>query len=344
MLERQDGAVSVVIPVYNSAASLPMLLERLSVALAALGAGYEVILVNDGSRDASWATIVELAERYPCLRGINLMRNFGQHNALLAGIRAARNPVVVTMDDDLQHPPDEIHKLLDMLDQGYDVVYGVPARLPHSPWRNLTSWLLKRMMSAAVGAKEARKFSAFRAFRTELREAFASYRSPTVFLDVLLGWGTTRFGAVKVRHDRRKVGKSNYTLRKLLRMAVMLLTGFTTGPLRLASFVGFSFTCFGFGVLVYVLVRAVVQGSIPGFPFLASLIALFSGAQLFALGIIGEYVAVAHDRLMERPVYVVRDQITVERSREPTVPEGSSPNAHVYAGRPLVVEERSDHV
>jgi glycosyltransferase involved in cell wall biosynthesis len=349
MLERQAGAVSVVIPVYNSAASLPMLLERLSQALPTLGPEYEVVLVNDGSRDASWATIVELAERYPFLRAINLMRNFGQHNALLAGIRAARYSVVVTMDDDLQHPPEEIHKLLDTLDQGYDVVYGVPAHLPHSPWRNLTSWLLKRLMSAAAGAKEARKFSAFRAFRTELREAFARYQSPNVFLDVLLGWGTTRFGAVTVRHDRRKVGKSNYTVRKLLRMAVMLLTGFTTGPLRLASFVGFSFTCFGFGVLVYVLVHAVIQGSVPGFPFLASIIALFSGAQLFALGIIGEYVAVAHNRLMERPVYVVRNQIIGERSREPAVPEGSSLNASlnavpVYAARPLVVEERSDHV
>lgn len=312
MPERQNRAVSVVIPVYNSAATLPMLLERLSPALAALASSYEVVLVNDGSRDASWATIVELAERYPFLRGINLMRNFGQHNALLAGIRAARNPVVVTMDDDLQHPPEEIHKLIDTLDEGYDVVYGVPQRLPHSPWRNLTSWLLKRMMSAAVGAKEARKFSAFRAFRTELREAFASYRSPTVFLDVLLAWGTTRFGAVTVRHDRRTVGRSNYTMGKLLRMAVMLLTGFSTGPLRLASFVGFSFTCFGFGVLVYVVVRAVVQGSIPGFPFLASIIALFSGAQLFALGIIGEYVAVAHNRLMERPIYVVRNQVSFQ--------------------------------
>jgi glycosyltransferase involved in cell wall biosynthesis len=339
MLERHYGAVSVVIPVYNSAASLPMLLDRLSPALAALGSSYEVILVNDGSRDASWATIVELAERYPFLRGINLMRNFGQHNALLAGIRAARYAVVVTMDDDLQHPPEEIHQLLDPLAEGYDVVYGVPGRLPHSPWRNLTSWLLKRMMSAAVGAKEARKFSAFRAFKTELRDAFAGYRGPTVFLDVLLGWGTSRFGAVKVRHDRRTVGKSNYTLRKLLRMAVMLLTGFSTGPLRLASFVGFSFTCAGFGVLVYVVVRAVVQGSIPGFPFLASIIALFSGAQLFALGIIGEYVAVAHNRLMERPVYVVRNQLVRERGLELVVPAGAS----LDGVNPAVIEEQSDH-
>jgi undecaprenyl-phosphate 4-deoxy-4-formamido-L-arabinose transferase len=334
-VQRQDRAVSVVIPVYNSAATLPALLARLTPVLASLGSSFEVILVNDGSRDASWRTIVELAPQYPFVNGINLMRNFGQHNALLAGIRAARYPITVTMDDDLQHPPEELVKLVAKLDEGYDVVYGMPERLPHSPWRNLTSWLLKRMMASAVGVKEARKFSAFRAFRTDVRQAFARYQSPTVFLDVLLSWGTTRFGVVKVRHDQRKVGKSNYNVRKLLRMAVMLLTGFSTGPLRLASFVGFSFTSFGFVVLVYVLARSLVQGSVPGFPFLASIIALFSGAQLFALGIIGEYIAAAHDRLMERPVYVVREQ--VQASAEPvtaTVPAADS--LREMAGRDVV--------
>lgn len=313
IVDARDRTLSVVIPVYNSAATLRALLERLLQVLPTVAEQFEVILVNDGSRDSSWQVIVELSRQYPVVQGINLMRNFGQHNALLAGIRAARYAVLITMDDDLQHPPEEIPTLLRVLfsdqGQGFDVVYGVPMHLPHSPWRNFTSWLTKRMMAQAAGVKEARNFSAFRAFRTELRDAFASYQSPTVFLDVLLSWGTTRFGSVRVRHDARSVGKSNYTFRKLIRMAIMLLTGFSTGPLRLASFVGFSFTCFGFVVLVYVIARSVVQGSIPGFPFLASIIALFSGAQLFALGIIGEYVAVAHNRLMERPIYVIRDHV-----------------------------------
>ncbi len=151
--------------------------------------------------------------------------------------------------------------------------------------------------------------SAFRAFRTDVRNAFATYQSPTVFLDVLLSWGTTRFAAVKVQHDPRRVGKSNYTLRKLLRMATMLLTGFSTAPLRFATFVGFVFTVFGTGVLAYVVIISLVRGSVPGFPFLASIVSLFSGAQLFALGIIGEYLAVIHVRLMERPVYVIREQV-----------------------------------
>jgi undecaprenyl-phosphate 4-deoxy-4-formamido-L-arabinose transferase len=331
-VESKGRAVSVVIPVYNSAATLPALLVRLAPVLASLGSRFEVILVNDGSRDDSWKTVTTLASEYPFVQGINLMRNFGQHNALLAGIRAAHYPAIVTMDDDLQHPPEEIPRLLAKLDEGFDVVYGVPARRPHSPWRNFTSWLTKRLMASVVRVKGAGQMSAFRAFRTQVRDAFASYRSPTVFLDVLLSWGTTRFSSVQVRHDPRQIGKSNYTLGKLFRMAIMLLTGFSTAPLRFATFIGFIFTCFGTVVLIQVVVLSILRGSVPGFPFLASIISIFSGAQLFALGIIGEYLAVTHLRLMERPVYVVREQ--VQASTEPgAVLAASAESLREFAGR-----------
>jgi glycosyltransferase involved in cell wall biosynthesis len=310
----QETGISVVVPVYNSMVILPALVGRLQQVLPTLASDYEVILVNDGSRDSSWDTIKELAAEHSFVCGINLMRNYGQHNALLAGIRAARCSLIVTMDDDLQHPPEEIPLLVRKLQEGYDVVYGVPRRPPHALWRNFTSWLSKRLMARVVRVKGASQISAFRVFRTDLRRAFASYQSPTIFLDVLLSWGTTRLAAVKVRHDPRRIGKSTYTLGKLVRLAVMLLTGFSTGPLRLATFIGFVFTCFGIAVLGYVVGRTFLQGSLPGFPFLASIIALFSGAQLFALGIIGEYIAVTHNRLIERPVYVVRERI------DPNVP------------------------
>ena len=329
MMERQGRAVSVVVPVYNSAASLAMLLERLALTLASCADHFEVILVNDGSRDTSWQTIVELVSRYPFLHGINLMRNFGQHNALLAGIRAARYPITVTMDDDLQHPPEELHLLLDKLDEGYDVVYGIPRRRLHAPWRNLTSWLHKRLLVTITGIKGAGQTSAFRAFRTDVRNAFAAYQSATLSIDVLLSWGTIRYAAVKVRNDPRRIGKSTYTLRKLLRMAIMLLTGFSTAPLRLATYIGFLFTCFGTGVLAYVVILAILRGSVPGFPFLASIIAIFAGAQLFALGIIGEYLAVIHVRLMERPVYVIREQ--VQGGADAVAAESTSVTLPAYA-------------
>jgi undecaprenyl-phosphate 4-deoxy-4-formamido-L-arabinose transferase len=297
--------VSVVIPVYNAAQSLEPLIHRLGL----LRPGQpieEVVLVNDGSRDRSWTVIEELAARHGWVRGINLMRNYGQHNALLAGIRAARYDVIVTMDDDLQNPPEEIPRLLSTLAEGYDVVYGSPLSEQHGLLRNFASRITKLVLQGAMGAETARSVSAFRAFRTRVRSAFGDYRGPFVSIDVLLTWATTRFTVIRVKHEARTLGKSNYTVRKLIAHAFNMMTGFSTVPLQVASVVGFLFTLFGMGALVYVLARYFIQGdSVPGFPFLASMIAIFSGAQLFALGIMGEYLARLHFRMMDRPTYAI---------------------------------------
>ena len=297
--------MSVVVPVYNSAVSLPTLVQRLAAALQ--GRSYEVVLVNDGSRDDSWSVIRRLSEDSGRVRGLNLMRNYGQHNALLAGIRDARGETIVTMDDDLQHPPSEIPRLVAELDRGFDVVYGTPRAMPHSPLRNVSSWLTKLAVQKTMGVETARHVSAFRAFRSRLRAAFSGYQSPYVSIDVLLTWATTRFAAVVVDHHPREHGRSNYTLTALVVHAFTMVTSFTTLPLRLASLLGFSFTLVGASVLIFVLVQYLLHGgSVPGFPFLASIIAIFSGAQLFSLGVIGEYLARVHFRLLDRPSYVVR--------------------------------------
>jgi undecaprenyl-phosphate 4-deoxy-4-formamido-L-arabinose transferase len=211
------------------------------------------------------------------------------------------------MDDDLQHPPTEITKLIAKLEEGYDVVYGSPAQQQHGLWRDLASQITKLALQGSMGVEIARKVSAFRVFRTEVRRAFADYHSPFVSIDVLLTWGTTRFAAVSVAHNLRKYGASNYTFRKLVTHAVNMITGFSILPLQVASLTGFVFTLFGILVFIYVVGRYLLQGTpVPGFPFLASIIAIFSGAQLFALGIIGEYLARVHFRTMDRPVYTVR--------------------------------------
>lgn len=304
------STISVIVPVYNSQDTLPELTQRLEAVLSRLTDTFEVILVNDGSRDQSWQVISDLAEQCPWIRGIDLMRNYGQHNALLAGIRQARGDMVVTLDDDLQNPPEEIPKLVIKLVEGYDVVYGTPEREQHGFWRNTASGVTKLALQSAMGAETARNVSAFRAFRTQVREAFDDCRSPFVSIDVLLTWGTNRFAAIRVGHEPRRVGVSNYTFRKLVTHALNMVTGFSTWPLRLASLIGFGFTLFGLGVLTYVISRYLVQGgSVPGFAFLASAISIFSGAQLFALGIIGEYLARMHQRMMERPTYVVRQSV-----------------------------------
>lgn len=300
-------SLSVVIPVYRSAASLETLLERLEPALRGLTPEFEVILVNDGSPDESWRVIESLSASRPWLEGINLKRNYGQHNALLCGIRAARNELVVTMDDDLQNPPEEIAVLLARFGDDLDVVYGTPESQQHGIFRNLASRITKAVLQGAMGADTAGKISAFRLFRTELRDAFGPNHSPFINIDVLLTWGSTRFAAVTVRHDARAAGTSNYTLRMLLAHALNMLTGFSVVPLQVASLVGFVFTLLGFLVLAFVVGRYMIEGtSVAGFPFLASVIAIFSGAQLFSLGILGEYLARMHFRTMGKPPYSVR--------------------------------------
>lgn len=298
--------LSIVVPVYNSKKGLPELANRLSVVLPGLAKQYELILVNDGSRDGSWEAIRLLTNQYPWIYGINLMRNYGQHNALLCGIRKAQYPITITMDDDLQHPPEILHLLLAKLDEGYDVVYGKPVQEKHSLLRDLASQITKITLQNAMGAKTARNVSALRAFRTYLRDAFIQFQGPFPSIDVLLTWGTSRFAAEAVRHDERRYGASNYTFGKLVRHAMNMMTGFSILPLQLASIMGFTFSAFGLVILAYVIIRFFIGGgSVPGFPFLASIIAIFSGVQLFSLGLIGEYIARMHFRLMERPPYAV---------------------------------------
>jgi glycosyltransferase involved in cell wall biosynthesis len=245
------------------------------------------------------------------------MRNYGQHNALLCGIRAARYDAIVTMDDDLQHPPDEIPRLLAELGKGFDVVYGTPERQEHSLFRNIASVTTKIALQNVMGAEIARRVSAFRAFRRGVTAAFTRYDGYFVSIDVLLTWGTNRFSAIPVRHQARGGGVSGYTFRKLLTHAMNMMTGFTTMPLQIASWVGFGFTIFSLLVFVYVLARYFISGNpVPGFPFLASIIGLFAGAQLFALGIIGEYLARMHFRTMQKPAYVVRESTAENESKK----------------------------
>jgi undecaprenyl-phosphate 4-deoxy-4-formamido-L-arabinose transferase len=298
--------LSFVIPVYRSTESLLELHRRIRTVFSDSGYEFEIIFVDDGGIEESWLIIQQLAAMDPQVRGFRMSRNFGQHNALLCGIRQASGDIIVTLDDDLQHPPEVIPQLLQKLAEGHDVVYGSPEKEQHGILRDLASLITKFALEGAMGAANARQVSALRVFVTRLREAFSDYRSPTVNIDVLLTWATTRFAAVRVAHAARKFGASGYTPRKLVRHALNMMTGFSTRPLHLASLMGFFFAFFGLAILIYVALQWIVHGSaVPGFAFLASIIAIFSGAQLIAIGIIGEYLARMHLRTMERPPYLV---------------------------------------
>ena len=299
-------SVSVVIPVYRSATTIPELVARLRSSLSAITDNYEIILVNDGSPDDSWKAITAILPQYPEIVAIDLLRNYGQHNAILCGIRAATKEVIVTMDDDLQHPPEEIPKLVGGINESADVVYGISGEPQFNLYRRWTSTLSKYIVAWLAGGSVGSKGGSFRAFPTRLREAFCNYDSTFVAIDVLLHWATTRFGFVEVRHDPRKAGQSNYTLLKLWNHFINNITAFSTRPLRLISFVGIGFTVFGLLILGYVVINYLrSNGAVPGFAFLASLIALFSGAQMFAFGIFGEYLSRMHTRLMDRPTYSI---------------------------------------
>lgn len=300
-------SISVVIPVYNSEEILDELNERLADSLKKITDDYEIILVDDFSADHSWDTIVKLAKKDNHVKGFHLSRNFGQHNAILCGIRESEKDVIITMDDDLQHPPEELHKLIDKLNEDYDVIYGIPETEKHGFLRNFASRITKLALASTMGAETASNVCSLRAFRSQLKYAFANYDGMHFSIDALLTWGTSRFSVVKMRHEVRKSGKSNYTLRKLITHGINLITGFSTLPLQIASLIGFMFTLFGLSILVYVVAQYFINGNnVPGFPFLASIIAIFSGAQLFCLGIIGEYLSRVHHRTIKRPTYLVR--------------------------------------
>jgi undecaprenyl-phosphate 4-deoxy-4-formamido-L-arabinose transferase len=299
--------LSIVVPIYRGETYIEPLVERLVKVLPKIVKKYEIILVNDGSPDASWTVIEKIIKKHKWVKGIRLMRNYGQHNATLCGIRAARYELTLTMDQDLQHPPEEIPVLLAKLQEGFDVVYGAPKKLPQGFWRNVMTANMKRLLAYVMGIPSVQNISAFRLFRTHLRSAFENFQNPALTVDVLLSWGTSKFTSVQV--DIAPAERSNYNFSSLVKAAMLILTGYSTMPLRLASWIGFFMTLFGLVVFFYVLVVYFVAGSLPGFPFLASIISLFSGAQLFTLGIFGEYLARIFDRSMDRPSYVIHEVI-----------------------------------
>lgn len=302
--------ISVVVPVYRSADVLPELTSRVLDTFRLLGEACEIIFVEDCGGDASWDVIRRLAEEDVRIRGYRMSRNYGQHNAILHGVRVAEGDVVVTLDDDLQHPPEELPKLLSELADGHDVVYGPPASQRHGVGRAIASVMTKRALGQLMGSKNAQNVSAFRAFRTELRQGFQDYRNPSVNIDVLLAWTTVRFGAVTVRHEERKNGVSGYNFRKLLNHALTMFTGFSILPLRFSVFLGGVFSAFGFCLGAYALVSWLCYGSVvPGFTFLATITSILAGAQLFSIGLLGEYLGRVFIRTMNQPQYLVREEV-----------------------------------
>jgi len=301
-----ETSVSVVIPVYNSASTLNVLVSQICATLQEIS--FEILLVDDHSNDNSWSIVQKLARENSHVLGIRLATNSGQHAALLAGVRNASSPIIVTADDDLQNPPSCIPLLLNALSPDVDVVYGVSADTKQNFFRRTSSKITRKFLSNALEFESAVSMSSFRAFRTVLRKGFDTELGPNVALDALLTWSTTRFITVDVKHDMRKVGKSSYTAGKLIRFMIDMTSGFSTRPLRVASSLGcVTFIC-GALLLAFVVGRPILtEERVEGFQMLASTIIIFSGVQLFLLGILGEYIGRIHFRVMNKPTYLISE-------------------------------------
>lgn len=320
--------ISVVIPVYCSQRTLPVLVERLSRVLEADGGSWEIVLVDDGSRDASWSIIESLRRQYGSrLVAVQLMRNFGQHNALMCGLRHARGEVIVTLDDDLQNPPEELPKLVAAIEaQQLDLVYGLPNSKSHRAWRNAGSTLVNTFYRLVFRTPVT--LTSFRAMRRQLAESILSYNLNFTFIDGLLAWNTTRIGQVSVEHHPRAEGSSGYSLAKLVTLALNLFTNFSLLPLQVMSTIGIVTAVSGLLAAFYYLLQYFTSHiAVPGYASSIVAILVLGGLQLLATGIIGEYIGRVHLNINRKPQYTIREilQATpndVDASTNNTVSDG----------------------
>ncbi len=301
--------VSIVVPVYGGAAALPELRERLAATMAAAGYRHELILVDDRGQREAWPVIRGLAERHGDVVGVRLGRNFGQHAATICGIEHARGDWIVTMDDDLEHPPEAVPALLAAGGEDVPLVYGTFARRTHAGYRNLSSELMRRTLKRAFPNLNE-SYSSFRAIHAPLAKQLPSFGLDKPYIDGMLSWMTSSVRGVEVAHGERRHGRSTYTLRKLLSLATNIFVTFSLLPLRVASYGGALLAFASFVYLLYVLYGRLV-GSItnPGYTSLMSVVLLACGIQLLILGVLGEYIGRLMGAAYRKPVYLVEQRV-----------------------------------
>jgi polyisoprenyl-phosphate glycosyltransferase len=304
--------LSIVIPVYNSERLVPELVRRIAGAMSGEGmaADYEVILVDDGSRDASWKMIERACERYPEVRGVHLRTNSGQHNAIMAGLRAASGAVIVVMDDDLQHAPEDIGKLHAQVLEGCDVCYAAFRNPKHAGWKRLGSAFRDATARVLLGVPRGVRISSFKAMTAEIAREITRYEGPFPYVDGLALMATRNVANVELEHHPRPDGRGNYGLRESVFLWTKVAMNFSVLPLRLASWLGFAFAALGFLFAVFLIFQQLAFDRIPvpGWASLVVVILILGGIQLLALGAIGEYLGRAYLHLNGKPQYVVKSR------------------------------------
>jgi len=304
------GKVSIVVPVYNEEANIPELVPRLFAVLDTLDRPSEVICVDDGSRDRSLEVLRGLLDRYPDrLRVVELSRNFGQHPAILAGFAIAGGDVIVTIDADLQNPPEEIPKLLALADQGFDVVGGVREVRRDSLFRRAASRIVNRVTTAITGIRMTDYGCMLRAYSREVVDLINRCEESSTFIPALAQTFSRRPAEVSVRHAERRAGASKYSLYRLLRLNFDLMTGFSVVPLQIFTLFGFLTASGGLVLGVYLLIRRFIllrASEADGVFTLFALAFVVMGVLMAGLGIVGEYVGRIYQEVRGRPRYLVR--------------------------------------
>ncbi len=305
--------VSIVIPVYNGAATIGPLAERLIEVLG--GDGLELVLVNDASQDHSHQVCLDLQKRYPqVVRYLLLARNFGEHNAVMAGLNHAAGDYVVIMDDDFQNPPEEVYKLVQAaVEGGYDVVYSRYDVKRHHWFRNLGSRLTNLAADFMLQKPHGLYLSSFKCLNRFLVDEIIKYDGYCPYIDGLILRTTRRIGQVTVRHDQRREGRSGYTLRKLVRLQLDLLINFSLMPLRVSFLLGLIFGCLGLLGAVWVVIEKFLYPHIQqGWASMLVIILVFGGMQFMIMGLVGEYLGRVLLSANKNPQYVIRERHGLE--------------------------------
>lgn len=300
--------ISVVIPVYNSEATIAELYNRLTSVFKTITDEFEIIFVDDGSCDRSWQRLNELRNKDIRVKIIQLMRNFSQHNAIMCGFHFVEGEYIITMDDDLQNPPEELPKLISKIKEGYDLVYGEYVSKKHNLFRNIGSSLIQIVYKKVF--KVPNNFTAFRIIRRQQIQGILKYDRNYVFIDGLLSWNTNNIGYIHISHHEREHGKSGYGFKKLLTLSLNMVTNFSIVPLQVASFFGLLFAFLGFIMAIFFFVKKIIFNiPVAGYTSLIIAITIFAGIQLLTLGLIGEYIGRIHLNINEKPQYEIRKQL-----------------------------------
>jgi undecaprenyl-phosphate 4-deoxy-4-formamido-L-arabinose transferase len=333
--------LSVVIPVYNEEPGLPLLFARLYPALDALGTTYEVVFVNDGSRDRSAALLREQFQRRPDVTRVLLFSsNFGQHMAILAGFEHCRGDVVVTLDADLQNPPEEIGKLLAKAREGHDYVGTIRRLRQDSAWRRVASRAMNRVRDRITRIRITDQGCMMRAYGRNVIDAINSCREVSTYVPALGYTFAQKPTEIEIAHEERAAGESKYSLYSLIRLNFDLTTGFSVVPLQMVSMAGIVLSLLSALFVVYLAIRRLVVGPEAEGLFTLFGIAFFLlGILLFAVGLLGEYVGRIYQQVRHRPRYLI--QAILDRSTMPSLIESTNQEAPVVPTRSSVLDPRS---